>query len=143
MQEMPRHCLTLIALLCFLGTTVFLWTRPSSSLPNDRDGLPRGSLLHHATAPYTSSWGSWWHPRRQTGTSRDGATKGGWNILYHLGGNSPWIEKVDGVVKGGIGPPEGCRVEQVHMVCPHCIAQTLSTVEERHGVHIDSRGFHS
>ena len=42
--------------------------------------------------------------------------RGDWNILYHLGGNGPWIEKVDGVAHGGIGVPEGCRVEQVHMV---------------------------
>ncbi|KAI5197755.1 phosphoglycerate mutase-like protein [Aureobasidium subglaciale] len=44
--------------------------------------------------------------------------KGDWNIFYHLGGNSPWIPKLDGVVEGGFSPPEGCRVEQVHMM-PH------------------------
>lgn len=41
-----------------------------------------------------------------------------WNILYHLGGNGPWIKKVDGVVDGGVDVPEGCKVEQVHMVWP-------------------------
>lgn len=40
-----------------------------------------------------------------------------WNILYHLGGNGPWVEKVIDVVEGGISEPGGCRVEQVHMVC--------------------------
>lgn len=40
-----------------------------------------------------------------------------WNVLYHVGGNGPWIQKIDGVVEGGIGPPEGCVVEQIHMVC--------------------------
>jgi hypothetical protein len=39
-----------------------------------------------------------------------------WNILYHLGGNGPWIPKIDGVVKGGIDVPEGCEVQQIHMV---------------------------
>ncbi len=39
-----------------------------------------------------------------------------WNILYHIGGNGPWIQKVDGVVQEGIGSPAGCHVEQVHMV---------------------------
>lgn len=45
-----------------------------------------------------------------------------WDVLYHVGGNGPWIEKIDGVVEGGIEPPEGCSVEQIHMVCaswPH------------------------
>ena len=41
-------------------------------------------------------------------------------MLYHLGGNGPWIEKVEGIVEGGIGVPEGCRVEQVHMVDTRC-----------------------
>jgi len=39
-----------------------------------------------------------------------------WNILYHIGGNGPWIQKIDGVVQEGFGPPAGCHVEQVHMV---------------------------
>jgi hypothetical protein len=39
-----------------------------------------------------------------------------WSILYHLGGNSPWIPKINGIVADGIDPPAGCKVEQVHMV---------------------------
>ncbi|KAK0326215.1 hypothetical protein LTR82_002961 [Friedmanniomyces endolithicus] len=39
-----------------------------------------------------------------------------WDIRYHLGGNSPWILKVSGTVDGGIEPPPGCVVDQVHMV---------------------------
>jgi acid phosphatase len=39
-----------------------------------------------------------------------------WNILYHLGGNGPWVEKSIDVVEEGIAPPEGCEVVQVHMV---------------------------
>ncbi len=43
-----------------------------------------------------------------------------WNILYHIGGNGPWIQKIDGVVQEGFGPPAGCHVEQVHMVSMSC-----------------------
>lgn len=39
-----------------------------------------------------------------------------WNVLYHLGGNGPWIPKVENVVEGGIDPPDGCEVDMVHMV---------------------------
>jgi hypothetical protein len=42
-----------------------------------------------------------------------------WNILYHLGGNGPWIEKLENTVAGGIAAPEGCEVEQVHMMARH------------------------
>ncbi|KAF2810248.1 phosphoglycerate mutase-like protein [Mytilinidion resinicola] len=48
-----------------------------------------------------------------------GTAAGDWNILYHLGGNGPWIEKTEGVVEGGVGPPKGCVVEQVHMMSRH------------------------
>lgn len=40
------------------------------------------------------------------------------DLFYHLGGNGPWIPKINGTVKGGIEPPSGCRITQVHMVCP-------------------------
>lgn len=38
------------------------------------------------------------------------------DVLYHLGGNGPWIPKVRNVTGDSIEPPEGCRVDQVHMV---------------------------
>lgn len=68
------------------------WLRPT------RDYF--GAIMNNWTYPQISA----------TNTTND------WNILYHLGGNGPWIPKVDGVVEGGLAPPEGCRVEQVHMV---------------------------
>ena len=39
-----------------------------------------------------------------------------WDILYHLGGNGPWIRKTDGIVDERLDAPVGCRVDQVHMV---------------------------
>jgi len=53
----------------------------------------------------------------------------GWDIRYHLGGNSPWIPKTRGIVNDGIEPPEGCRVEQVHMVW-------YATHESGHGKYV-------
>ncbi|KAH7090373.1 hypothetical protein FB567DRAFT_519669 [Paraphoma chrysanthemicola] len=71
--------------------------------------------------PHHSSWTSWWHPQGSQGVAAEhkhgaGAITNKWNILYHLGGNGPWVEKVIDVVDGGIAVPEGCRVRQVHMV---------------------------
>ena len=50
--------------------------------------------------------------------SRDDQGNGGqrWNILYHLGGNGPWIPKLHGIADRDIDPPSGCTVDQVHMV---------------------------
>ena len=39
-----------------------------------------------------------------------------WNMLYHLGGNGPWITKLDGTLHEDVEPPMGCKVEQAHMV---------------------------
>lgn len=37
------------------------------------------------------------------------------DLFYHLGGNGPWIPKINGTVGEGIEPPAGCQVTQVHM----------------------------
>lgn len=39
-----------------------------------------------------------------------------WSVIEHLGGNSPWIRKRHGVANETLEPPEGCYVDQVHMV---------------------------
>jgi hypothetical protein len=82
-----------------------------------------GALLYaqpqHLLADWTSLWSSA-HPLVQ-GDDHVNATNvtSDWNLLYHLGGNSPWIAKVSGVVdETSIDPPAGCRIDQVHMVCP-------------------------
>ncbi|KAF2839772.1 phosphoglycerate mutase-like protein [Patellaria atrata CBS 101060] len=78
--------------------------------------------------PYVATWNVWWHPQRpfnEEHPGTEGRGQGGgsiskaWNILYHLGGNGPWVEKVDGVVQKGIAPPLGCKIEQVHLMSRH------------------------
>jgi hypothetical protein len=71
--------------------------------------------------PHHASWSSWWHPHRSDGTPAEhkkgaGSITAAWNILYHLGGNGPWVEKIIDTVDGGVAVPEGCQIEQVHMV---------------------------
>jgi len=39
-----------------------------------------------------------------------------WDIFYHLGGNGPWIPKIDGVEYSNAKLPKECAVDQVHMV---------------------------
>jgi len=43
-------------------------------------------------------------------------TQEDWNILYHLGGNGPWIPKVEGPFGDELSVPQGCKIEQVHVV---------------------------
>ncbi len=111
---MSRHLTAISAFVCLLGSILFL-TRSSSPLTlplTSSKDRPFSLAGFYQDVPYTSTWGSWLHPARVKGAS----IEKGWNILYHLGGNGPWVEKRDGVVQGGIGTPDGCLVEQVHMV---------------------------
>jgi acid phosphatase len=96
-----------ISLLSSLGPSIC----PSACPPHVKN---THSKPHHA------SWSSWWHPQgggigpeRAQGA---GALTKDWNILYHLGGNGPWVEKIINIVDEGIAPPKGCEVVQVHMV---------------------------
>jgi acid phosphatase len=108
--QMSLLLFTISAMICLLASIVFLLNPQSSySLPNTlQTVLPYLQTNHHG----------WWEPEYQAASNCGpcGPGKNDWNILYHLGGNGPWVEKVDDVVKGGIQVPEGCEVDMVHMV---------------------------
>jgi acid phosphatase len=93
-----------------------------SMCPSQKDETRAGYLNYDcAGKPHQSSWASWFHPERRnlelsSGHNRAGAVTEDWNILYHLGGVGPWVEKTIDVVEGGVAAPDGCEVEQVHMV---------------------------
>nr|AUC62758.1 phytase [Morchella importuna] len=107
---------TASAMICLLASIVFLLNPQASySLPNSLQGLqaalPSYLQIHH---------GGWWsgEPDYQAASGHT-VDKDEWNLLYHLGGNGPWVEKVDGVVEGGIQVPDGCEVDMVHMMSRH------------------------
>lgn len=82
------------------------------------------SCLHPFHSPHYSSWNTWLQPSRclPNKDSRRNREKG-WNILYHLGGNGPWVEKVDGDPEAqGI---KGCSVDQVHLVWCQCLLESF------------------
>lgn len=97
-------------MICLLASVLFLlYPQFSYPLPNSLQVvLPSFLQAQHA---------SWWsgEPNYQL-ASGSGVNANEWNLLYHLGGNGPWIEKIDGVVEGGIQVPMGCKVDMVHMV---------------------------
>jgi hypothetical protein len=112
-----------------VGLLSLLWNRcpqceaacSSTSTDDSRSGYLNYDC---AGKPHQSSWSAWFHPERvwrkggphDNYKDRAGAVTQEWNILYHLGGVGPWVEKNIDVVEGGIAVPDGCEVEQVHMV---------------------------
>lgn len=78
---------------------------------------PRGPQIQvpGAATPHSASWKTWFHPlQAQPNATRESSEE--WNLFQHLGGNGPWIEKSGSNAELSIAPPEGCSVDQVHMV---------------------------
>lgn len=71
---------------------------------------PWVALLQNRLNVITSKWMHTQILVTNTTTDED------WNILYHLGGNGPWVPKVDGPLGDELSVPEDCMIEQVHMV---------------------------
>ncbi|GAB7345496.1 hypothetical protein MBLNU457_3816t1 [Dothideomycetes sp. NU457] len=42
-----------------------------------------------------------------------------WNIHQHLGGNGPWTPRKGTLEELNLGVPQGCRIDQVHMISRH------------------------
>lgn len=120
----PEHtmskCLFLFSAIPWLIVAILLAYSSPPTLSNGWSGLRfsnTNSLDSESVSPFSPSWGSWWHPHSPTTQRVYDPDK--WNLLYHLGGYGPWIELREGLVTAqnvGIGPPEGCIVDSVHMV---------------------------
>ena len=102
--------LTLFALACAGLGAVLIANSPTI--------LPTNATIPDLFRASCNAWISQFVPSVQSWLRRAWGSKEGssWDILYHLGGNGPWIQMLDGVVERDIAPPTGCQVEQVHMV---------------------------
>ncbi len=109
--------LTLASLLGFVSTSITAIAL--SFLSNNAVCI---SLASHSASLNTSTvYGGLIHTVHQRlcsgGSLHD--KQDDWNLFYHLGGNGPWIEKANtrfGTYEKEGKPPEGCVVDQVHMV---------------------------
>ena len=139
---MFSRLIPLSAIFC-LFTILFLLLRPralssqptpfsSSSSSQNMQAEPGSVTEWFLRTPYTGSWRGWWNPHGKSwshwfshhhhdgdGGAGAGWNKNGWNVLYHVGGNGPWIEMRDGIASQAIGPPPSCTVEQVHLMSRH------------------------
>ncbi|KAI9682517.1 MAG: acid phosphatase pho5 [Trizodia sp. TS-e1964] len=126
--------LACLALVIFFLSTISSFRSSNISfkqpvaVPAESQQDPAESI--YPSSPNCASWKSWWHPQRVEEDAQDTPSKT-WNLLYHLGGNGPWIEKTDGVLPGGIGPPDGCVVDQVHMLSRHAERYPTQTAGAR------------
>lgn len=129
--ETPQKCIMpplSLSLAVFLPIiAILLLTRSSNnyeltspnlsfSSPQTQDFLSsqESGSQDSLSSPYYASWRTWFYPHRTGYVTR--SRKGGWNVLYHLGGIGPWVEMDRGKEESGIEVPETCTVDQVHMV---------------------------
>ncbi|EXJ86519.1 hypothetical protein A1O3_03470 [Capronia epimyces CBS 606.96] len=55
-----------------------------------------------------------------------------WDLFYHLGGNGPWIPKIDGIGYSDALLPEECSVDQVHVLSRHAERYPTRNAGARH-----------
>ncbi|KAH8431548.1 histidine phosphatase family protein [Aspergillus melleus] len=113
-----------------LGITFQNWAAPTTGFLFGTCTCDNAPL-----SPRHASWGTWFHPSRSPSKSSQKplCDDDDWNLLHHLGGNGPWIEKNDGEhVFEGIGPPERCSIEQVHMMSRHGERYPTKSAGSRH-----------
>jgi hypothetical protein len=139
MPKMPplRSVTAASALICLCAIFFILWTYSTSdNAPPSLDRLPPGTEPAYGYKPFAAPWTSWFQPGVWAGARfparNAGRVAADWNILYHLGGNGPWVQKVDGVITNELAPPEGCEVQQVHMVSKPCFGVALVTENRRY-----------
>lgn len=126
------------AFLC-LCLTVFINSSISPSifspfescirLPDFLSHLQSPVRLNHGS-PHVPSWSSWFHPQGSIDLAYQPEKQR--NRLYNLGRTGPWVEMLDHVLPrgNGIGPPEGCSVDQVHMVDFPCYSGSISLLSK-------------
>jgi hypothetical protein len=124
-KMIPFRFLTVFfAVVCTFVIFSFIWSVSTSDRPshNIAGQTPSKSspFSPYGIAPYAASWKTWYFPDGWA-ENKHGALNGGkvdedWNLYEHLGGNGPWIPKRNGIVTNNTAPPEGCTVQQVHMV---------------------------
>ena len=115
--KIRRFWLTLFA--SFVGLILFHWESLHSVMEKS---CSFSSLNVHQTPRRAAQWWSIcsavqnlckYYEKIAVGADHE------WHLFYHLGGNGPWIQKVDHVLHNDVDVPTGCSVDQVHMLSRH------------------------
>ena len=105
------------AFLSVLIGAVLLYNLGTTSTPIIKSLAPTEEH-RYPSSPHVASWKTWFHPLQSAAGSTSKDYRKGWNLLQHLGGVGPWIEKIDeGDDTSDLAPPEGCLIDQIHLVC--------------------------
>ncbi|KAJ6179828.1 hypothetical protein N7519_010289 [Penicillium mononematosum] len=85
-----------------------------------------------SVSSYFGSWKTWFHPSQPKATGSKQSLVQGWNVLHHLGGNGPWIENAGEGAASNLAPPDGCSVDQVHLLSRHGERYPTPSAGSRH-----------
>jgi acid phosphatase len=119
-----RSLLKISILLLVIFSAISFYNHESASLSIIQSFTPPGRD-RSPTSPHVGSWKTWFHPLQIPAGSESKKHRKGWNLLQHLGGNGPWIEKIDDREESSnLAPPDGCSIEQVHLVCMNLRSST-------------------
>lgn len=127
LRSLLRALVPLLAI--FLGLA-FYQNVTVSSLPIIQSLTPIVGACQ--PAPHAASWSTWFHPLQSPAGDGANPPRKEWNLLHHLGGNGPWVEKTGQTGGPSLAPPEGCSVDQIHLVC----SQNWSSISQVNDVQI-------
>ncbi|OQD83801.1 hypothetical protein PENANT_c015G04387 [Penicillium antarcticum] len=106
------------------------WNRASlSSVPGTTTTV---SEEHKPIIPSSGSWGTWFNSHQYTQPNTSQASGKDWNIFHHLGGNGPWVENIHEKAASRLEIPEGCSIDQVHLISRHGERYPTRSVGNRH-----------
>ncbi|KAF3017972.1 acid phosphatase pho5 [Penicillium rubens] len=90
------------------------------------------SSEEQSESSYFGSWKTWFHPSLSKSPDSKQSLAKGWNVLHHLGGNGPWIENAGEGPASNLAPPDGCSVDQVHLLSRHGERYPTPSAGSRH-----------
>jgi acid phosphatase len=109
-RSLPKISIVLITVV--LGLIIYR----VSEVTFPAQSIAPAPVVQHVS-PHAGSWRTWFHPDQSEVKSSKQDLKHEWNIFHHLGGNGPWIENTNEELASTLAAPEGCSVDQVHLVC--------------------------
>ncbi|KAJ5742705.1 uncharacterized protein N7511_011106 [Penicillium nucicola] len=120
-----------LSFLAGLITALLVLTFLNRASQSSNPGIISPSGEYKPITLHSENWKTWLNPHQSALPSAIQTSENKWNILHHLGGNGPWIKNIHHGVASSLETPEGCSIDQVHLVCT--VADSIVKKLSRHG----------
>ncbi|CAG8322361.1 unnamed protein product [Penicillium nalgiovense] len=123
---------SLLKIPVFLFTVALGLVIYQASKSSFLQSIASSSSEEQSVSSYFGSWKIWFHPSQSKATGSKQPLVREWNVLHHLGGNGPWIENAGEGAASNLAPPDGCSLDQVHLLSRHGERYPTPSAGSRH-----------